>query len=47
MCKEDIDKILMINWYLTICKKKNSSCYKANILKKFLGKKIKKFLNLV
>lgn len=45
MCKEDIDKILMINWYFTVCKKKKFRCYKTELLKKFLSKKLKKFLN--
>ncbi len=47
MCKEDVDKILMINWYFTVCKKKQPSCNKTEILKRFLNHKIKKFLNIV
>jgi hypothetical protein len=47
MCKEDVDKILMINWYLTICKKSKPNCPKADLVKKYLGRKLKKFLNPV
>lgn len=48
MCKEDVDKILMINWYLTICKKSRPyDCHKTELVKKYLGRKLKKFLNLV
>jgi hypothetical protein len=44
MCKEDVDKILMINLYLTICKKSKVDCHKIDLVKKFLGRKLKKFL---
>lgn len=47
MCKEDVDKILMINWYLTICKKSKPDCPKTDLVKKYLCGKLKKFLKPV
>ena len=45
MSKEDLNKILAINSYLIVCKKKNSNCLKTSIVKDYLVNKIKKFLN--
>ena len=45
MSKEEVDKILMINWYLTICKKSKPNCPKTDLVKKYLSRKLKKFLN--
>ena len=47
MSKEDVDKILMINWYLTICKKSKPESEKTELVKKYLTRKLKKFLNVV
>lgn len=47
MCKDDVDKILMINWYLIICKKSKTDCHKTELVKKYLSRKLKKFLNIV
>ena len=46
MCKEEIDKILSINYYLILCKKKNPNCPKTEMVRKLLVNKIKKFLNI-
>lgn len=47
MSKEDVDKILMINWYLTICKKSRpNDCPKTDLVKKYLSRKLKKFLTV-
>jgi hypothetical protein len=46
MSTEDLNKILAINSYLIVCKKKNSNCLKTNIVKDYLVNKMKKFLNI-
>jgi hypothetical protein len=46
MSTEDLNKILAINSYLIVCKKKNPDCFKSKIIKGYLVNKIKKFLNI-
>jgi|LakMenEpi03Aug12_release.lakeMendotaPanAssembly.Ray.scaffolds.fasta_scaffold1830970_2 hypothetical protein len=46
MSSEDLDKILTINSYLIICKKKNPDCLKTKLVNSFLVEKIKKFLKI-
>jgi hypothetical protein len=46
MSTEDLDKILTINSYLIVCKKKNPDCLKTKVVKGYLVDKIKKFLNI-
>ena len=46
MCKEEVDKILIINLYLTICKKSVIDSNKIELVRKFLTRKLKKSLDL-
>jgi hypothetical protein len=46
MSSEDLDKILTINSYLILCKKRNPDCLKTKLVNSFLVEKIKKFLKI-
>jgi hypothetical protein len=43
--KRDIESILLVNSYFTICKIENPSCPKTELTRKYLTTRIKKALN--
>lgn len=46
MSKEELNKILILNLYLTICKKNSPNCKNTELIRKLLTARLKKFLNL-
>jgi hypothetical protein len=42
--KQDVDSILLANWYLVKCKMEKPSCPKTELARKYLVAKIKKAL---
>ena len=44
MRQQDIDSILLANWYLIKCKMENPSCSKTELARKYLVAKINKAL---
>lgn len=44
MNKEDIDSILLANWYFTKCKIENPSCGKTELARKYLVDKVSSLL---
>ena len=45
MSKEELNKILVLNQYLTLCKKEKPNCKSTELIRKLLTARIKKFLN--
>ena len=44
MNKEDIDSIVLANWYFTKCKIENPSCSKTELARKYLVDKVSSLL---
>jgi len=42
--KQDVDSILLANWYLVKCKMEKPSCPKTELARKYLVAKVKKAL---
>lgn len=42
--KQDVDSILLANWYLIKCKMEKPSCHKTELARKYLVAKVKKAL---
>jgi hypothetical protein len=42
--KQDVDSILLANWYFTKCKIDNPNCQKTELARQYLTAKIKKAL---
>ena len=42
--KQDVDSILLANWYLVKCKMERPSCHKTELARKYLVVKINKAL---